>query len=233
MLKGILTFCLLLALTAGAQAQTAYAKTTYTKSLCGKSEYTCYRVKKGDSWSKLFPNPRYREIIRRLNRINVNLRRGMLIAIPKKNNLSNFDISPFPLRTEPSGRRLIIISMRLQAFGAYDKYGYLIHWGPISGGKGWCPDVNRRCNTPRGNFFVIRKGSAKCASSKYPINEGGAPMPYCMFFYGGYAMHASDLPGYHASHGCVRMFYEDAKWLNKHFVKTGRNGTKVTIRSYL
>lgn len=33
----------------------------------------------------------------------------------------------------------------------------------------------------------------------------GAPMPYFMRFHGGVGMHAGYLPGYAASHGCVRM----------------------------
>lgn len=33
----------------------------------------------------------------------------------------------------------------------------------------------------------------------------GAPMPYFMRFHGGVGLHAGYLPGYAASHGCVRM----------------------------
>lgn len=54
-------------------------------------------------------------------------------------------------------------------------------------------------------------------------------MPYCMFFKGGYAIHASDVPGYNASHGCVRVFYEDAEWLNREFADIG---TSVIVRPY-
>ena len=53
-------------------------------------------------------------------------------------------------------------------------------------------------------------------------------MPYCFFYNGGYAIHGSyDVPGYHASHGCVRIFVEDAKWLYREFVKVGE--TQVLI----
>ncbi len=61
-------------------------------------------------------------------------------------------------------------------------------------------------------------------------------MPYCMYFHKGFALHGSDdIPGYRASHGCVRMFIEDAKWLNQEFVEVGNDktqliGTKVVIR---
>ncbi len=33
----------------------------------------------------------------------------------------------------------------------------------------------------------------------------GAPMPYFLRFHGGYGLHAGFLPGFAASHGCVRM----------------------------
>ncbi len=52
-------------------------------------------------------------------------------------------------------------------------------------------------------------------------------MPYCMFFHGGYALHGSyELPGYNASHGCVRMYKADAEWLNQSFL---RIGSKVIV----
>lgn len=213
----IFTFCIPLAFAGN-----------YARNLCNHPGFTCYRVQKHDTWSTLFPDPTTRRLVMRVNRMNTNIYRGMIIAIPKNvNYIDHMDVSPFPLRINPPGRKILYINMSFHAFGAYDKYGYLQHWGPVSGGKGYCPDVHRRCNTPRGNFYVYSKGLAGCISKKYPVGEGGAPMPYCMFFHGGYAMHASVLPGYHASHGCVRMFYEDAQWLNRNFVE---HGTKVIIR---
>lgn len=45
----------------------------------------------------------------------------------------------------------------------------------------------------------------------------GAPMPYFLRVHGGIGMHAGYLPGYPASHGCIRLpkemalkFFEDA-----------------------
>ncbi len=203
----------------------------YGRRLCSKPGYICIRAKNGDTWNKLFPNMRQQQVVRRVNRTNTKMRRGMIIAVPKNlSAVSIMEISPFPRRIEPRGRNVLLINLRLQAFGAYDGYGRLLHWGPVSGGKGWCPDVGRRCGTPRGKFKINSKGGPGCVSSKYPIGRGGAPMPYCMFFYGGYAMHGSCLPGYQASHGCIRMFTEDARWLNRHFVRRGRNGTLVIVR---
>ncbi len=58
-------------------------------------------------------------------------------------------------------------------------------------------------------------------------------MPYCMHFFMGYALHGSDqVPGYAASHGCVRMFIEDARWLNEEFIDVAgpqQLGTRIII----
>ena len=60
-------------------------------------------------------------------------------------------------------------------------------------------------------------------------------MPYCMYFHKGFALHGSnDIPGFRASHGCIRMFTDDAKWLNHEFVDIAKDtnaylGTKVTV----
>jgi lipoprotein-anchoring transpeptidase ErfK/SrfK len=51
-----------------------------------------------------------------------------------------------------------------------------------------------------------------------------------MFFHRGYALHGSyDVPGYNASHGCVRMFVKDAKWLNQEFT-AGEDSVKVWVQ---
>lgn len=64
-------------------------------------------------------------------------------------------------------------------------------------------------------------------------------MPYCMFFNGGQAFHGS--PGGvikgNVSHGCVRMFVEDAEWLRYDFVEppmdtNGYRGTRVVVLPY-
>jgi lipoprotein-anchoring transpeptidase ErfK/SrfK len=91
---------------------------------------------------------------------------------------------------------------------------------PIASGKtGW--------STPTGHFAVLNKDIAHRSRSFGSVIDasgtvvnsnatpgsyvplGGhyrpAPMPYYMEFYPGLGMHAGYLPGYPASHGCVRM----------------------------
>lgn len=201
----------------------ASAQRYYGSYLCGYSEFICIKVKRGDTWEKMFPNPREREIVKRLNRTNMKMTYRSWIVVPKNlRKINEMELSPFPLRRDTHGHKLILVNLNLQAFGAYDANGQLVHWGPVSGGKGYCPDVGRNCTTATGNFRIYRKQGPECKSSKFPIEtDGGAPMPYCMHFNGGYALHGSTLPGYHDSHGCVRLFFDDAKWLNQHFITIG------------
>ena len=213
-------------LTVGLATSTAtLAQRNYGSNLCGYSGFKCVKVKRGDTWENLFHNEREREIVKRLNRMNMPVKYRSWIVVPTNLSRMNLlDISPFPAHKQTNGKKLILVNLSSQAFGAYDASGQLIHWGPVSGGKGYCPDVGRNCNTAIGSFKVYRKQGPECISSKFPIEtNGGAPMPYCMHFNGGYALHGSTLPGYHASHGCVRLFFEDAKWLNQDFINIGTN----------
>ena len=103
--------------------------------------------------------------------------------------------SPFPYMIDSDGRKTIIVSPRLHAWAAYDEEGIFIRWGRASTGKDYCPDIGKRCHTPAGKYTIYEKRDAGCFSSKFPIPYGGAPMPFCMFFHGGYALHASnDVP---------------------------------------
>ncbi|MCH9769329.1 MAG: L,D-transpeptidase [Gammaproteobacteria bacterium] len=136
----------------------------------------------------------------------------------------------FPNQREAQGVRVLIVSPRNLAWGAYNEDGQLVRTGRASGGKAYCADVGRACRTPRGVFKVYRKGSKYCKSSKFPLGRGGAPMPYCMFFRGGFALHGSpDVPMHNASHGCVRLKPHAAKWLHQNFVRVG---TVVIVTSY-
>lgn len=53
----------------------------------------------------------------------------------------------------------------------------------------------------------------------------GAPMPYFMRIVGGVGMHAGYLPGYPASHGCIRM----PEFMAENFFRSVGEGTPVTV----
>lgn len=210
----------------------------FGEALCNAPDYFCLKVKNGESWSSLFPNAEERDMVKRINRMNVSLRTGMTIAVPKNiDRLTIYDVSPFPRYIESTGEKTIFVSQKKLAWAAYDMDGELLWWGPISSGIGKCPGVLGGCTTPSGSFRIVRKQDIDCVSTVFPQRSygesGGALMPYCMHFFRGYALHGSyDVPGYRASHGCVRMFIEDARWLNEEFVDLpggGMQGTRVVI----
>jgi lipoprotein-anchoring transpeptidase ErfK/SrfK len=94
---------------------------------------------------------------------------------------------------KPQGPLIIAISIEKQTLKVYDANGYFAET-PISTGM-------RGHSTPMGVFSVIQK-------HKYHHSNiySGAPMPYMQrITWSGVAMHAGVLPGYPASHGCIRM----------------------------
>lgn len=213
------------------------AASFYGTALCNYPQYDCITVNSGESWENLFPDPVQRDLVQRVNRSYNSLWQGRIIAVPKNlAHINVFDIAPFPVKLEGETEKQIIVDQEKLAWGAYDAQGNLLWWGPISSGRDKCSDSNRSCRTLTGIFRVFSKENVKCTSDVFPIGKGGAKMPFCMYFHKGFALHGSDdIPGQRASHGCVRMFIQDAKWLNLNFVELSseRNnfmGTKVIVR---
>ena len=104
-------------------------------------------------------------------------------------------------------------------------------------------------DTPTGRFKVIRKDQDHRSSlyGEYVDESGtvvkpnvdvrkqsrppgthfvGASMPYFVEFKPGYGLHAGHLPGYPASHGCVRMPY----WRARQFYQAVHLGTPVIVK---
>ena len=207
-------------------AHAKYSKKYYGFHLCDDPGFQCEKVQRGHTWEKLYPNESERLMVKKLNRTNIALRHRPYYVKPNSLFVNYMSLSPMPESISGYNEKVVIIDLTQQAFAAYDANGYKLRWGPISGGKNYCPDVGRSCRTITGSFRVYRKGGPGCVSRKYD----NAPMPYCMFFHKGFAMHGAALPGYHASHGCVRMFNDDAYWLNKTFTDIG---TRVIVKKGL
>jgi hypothetical protein len=140
-------------------------------------------------------------------------------------------ITQFPDTRPATGYKVVVVDPNIPGWAAYDADGNLVKTGRASAGSDYCSDEKEACRTVTGTFKVYSKGGADCKSSTFPLNtHGGAPMPYCMHFYKGYAMHGSnEMADYDASHGCVRMVPSSAKWLNENFVEVG---TTVIILPY-
>lgn len=204
--------------------EAAQSALNYGQTLCKNPDYYCRRVTDQDHWYSLFPNFQQREEVMRLNRTNVSLRYRDWLAVPKDfSKTSYMDMSPLPTQINTHGKKMVVVNLKLFAFGAYDPSGKLIYWGPVSSGRAKCFDNDKRCTTVKGKFRMYRIGGENCVSNEFPLEtHGGAPMPYCMFVHGGTAMHASTLSGFiNRSSGCIRLFDDDALWLNKHFVHKG------------
>jgi lipoprotein-anchoring transpeptidase ErfK/SrfK len=90
------------------------------------------------------------------------------------------------------------IDHRSSIYGAYQENGVIVK-----------EDVNAlKDPKPPGSYFV------------------GAPMPYFLRIYDGVGMHEGYLPGYPASHGCIRMPGSKAK----RFFAAVKVGTPVIVR---
>ncbi len=116
--------------------------------------------------------------------------------------------TPLPAVYEPAAadRKSILIDLKRQFLGAYEN-GKLVASYPVSSGR-----AGR--GTPAGSKFKVTLKDADHASSVYPEPDGGWPMPWALRFHRSeYWIHAGDLVGYPASHGCVRLFEADAKAL--------------------
>jgi lipoprotein-anchoring transpeptidase ErfK/SrfK len=94
---------------------------------------------------------------------------------------------------KPQGPLIIAISIEKQKLRIYDANGFFAETPISTGMKGHL--------TPMGVFSVIQKQKLH-HSNIY----SGAPMPYMQrITWSGIAIHAGVLPGYPASHGCIRM----------------------------
>ena len=214
----------------------------YSKSVaCVSTQgYTCLVVKRGQSWESLFPDDNERGIVMRINHTNQQIYSGKTILIP--NNLASaniLDFSPFARAIPAPQEKLIVVDLNKHAWAAYEPNGNLVRWGPASGGSSWCRDLGRPCRTKAGHFRIYSLGSVGCKSTKFPIPRGGAPMPYCMYFNGGQALHGSpgEVANGNISHGCVRLFVDDAEWIRFNFAErpTSENdyhGTRVIVLPY-
>lgn len=131
------------------------------------------------------------------------------------------------ITTSAFAEKVLVVSLSSHTWYAYNN-GQLVKSGRASAGANYCPDIKRGCRTPTGTYRIIQKGGADCKSTRYPLPNGGAPMQYCMFFTKLYAVHGSNnVPNYNASHGCVRVTPDAARWLSHNFVNIG---TKVVIK---
>jgi hypothetical protein len=115
-------------------------------------------------------------------------------------------------RLSPEGPVMVLVSVPEQTMHVY-RNGILIGRSTISSGS-------KGNDTPGGVFTNLEKKSTH-RSKKYD----DAPMPFMQrLTWSGIAMHSGQLPGYAASHGCIRLPYDFSTLL---FQATSKGGTVV------
>ncbi|MEI9850752.1 MAG: L,D-transpeptidase family protein [Sphingomonas sp.] len=114
----------------------------------------------------------------------------------------------------PGGPMLVVVNIATQRLVAY-RNGVPIAVSTVSTGRPGHP-------TPLGVFTILQKAVVH-HSSKY----SNAPMPFMQkLTWNGIALHAGNLPGYPASHGCIRLPADFAQLL---FGETALGMTVVIV----
>jgi len=139
----------------------------------------------------------------RVSRIDLqHVAKGDTLVIPDKTD--SLLLSPYPaeIPAARSIRKLLLVSLRVQAFGAYE-HGRLTRWGATSTGRQDKP-------TPAVLYFANWKAKERTSTIdddwvlKWAVNLDSEQ---------GIALHEYGLPGRPASHSCVRLAEEDAVWM--------------------
>ena len=126
----------------------------------------------------------------------------MTIVIPSRFD-EPFLLSGFPQTISQLSNvpKLFLISQRTQEFGAYE-YGTLVRFGGLSTGKESTPTKNGLFHT---NWKAVETIST--------VNdEWLLKWNFNIDNFDGVGIHQYDLPGYPASHSCIRLSEADAMW---------------------
>ena len=172
--------------------------------------------------------------------MNELLRFGLLTILAFLGGCSEFENLSYDLERKPPGKTAIVVDL-VDQHAYLSKGGQVVLTAPVSTGR-------EGYDTPAGEYKVIQK-DIDHRSTIYGAYERegmivqenvdvrkdprppdstfvGAPMPYFLRIVGGVGLHAGYLPGYPASHGCIRMPESKAK----RFFDAAKVGTPVTIR---
>jgi lipoprotein-anchoring transpeptidase ErfK/SrfK len=159
------------------------------------------------SFSKTY-TPAQASLLEKLNRRDVeHLLRLKEMIVPSEWRVEpgeELDYSPLPATwawAEPQPK-VIVVSQPAQVFGAYEA-GRLVRWGPVSSGR-------KETATPPGVYSLTWKTRSRRSTD----NQDWLLEWYFNFINRrGISFHKFELPGYAASHACVRLLERDAQWL--------------------
>ncbi|MCW2119213.1 L,D-transpeptidase [Flavobacterium sp. 7A] len=165
-----------------------------------------YKMMKGKTWLKANEkNEAALQIVMDANRTDkLNLAKMDSIIVPNKLDGKREDYLPFPLQVQALKNvdKIIFFSYPTQTFAAY-KNGKLAYTGPTNMGREKDP-------TPTGLFFTNWK--AEKTNSTFN-DEWELKWNFNIENKLGVGFHEYQLPGYPASHSCLRLQENDAKYL--------------------
>jgi len=169
-------------------------------------KYSAFSIKKGrgDSIKKYY-TPQQFSIILALNRIDsAHINSPDTLIIPDNFEAELIQYSPFPVSLSflSEVKKIIFFSYSSQSFAVYNS-GVLVHWGPTNMGS-------KKHPTPTGIYYANWKAEETKSSFddewilKWNVNLDNKE---------GVGWHQYTLPGFPASHSCLRLLEADAKFL--------------------
>ena len=189
-----------------------------------------YTFQKSEEWLKNEgTNQKALDLVLALNRVDaLNLKKLDSIVVPTDFSGDLEFYMPFPLEVATLNEvsKIILFSYTTQAFATYE-YGFLTHVGPTSMGR-------EKDKTPTGLFFTNWKAEETTSTFN---DEWELKWNFNIENKLGVGFHEYELPGYPASHSCLRLLEKDAKmlyefadqWELKSAEKVKLKGTPVIV----
>ena len=140
--------------------------------------------------------------LNRLDRANIGAADTLVVPAKIEDNFLIY--SPFPghVTSLENVKKFVFFSYPIQAFGVYE-FGNLVKWGPTSMGK-------KATKTKTGLMFANWKKEVAISTVS---DEWKLRWNVNIANFDGIGWHQYAMPGYPASHACLRMLEEDAKWM--------------------
>jgi hypothetical protein len=198
-------FLALLGYFLSSQAQETLRDSLFLQTNEGEISYHLEKPPSGSNQLKALYSPEQIALLEKLNRADIaHLPRAPVLVVPERWDPDELSYSPSPRKYVGVGQcsKILVLDLRSQVFGGYEA-GRLVRWGPISSGRMDRP-------TPQGFFHLNWKSRGRYST----VN----PTWYMRWYFNvdnvsGRAFHAYSLPGYPASHACIRLLERDARWL--------------------
>ncbi|MCH5597892.1 L,D-transpeptidase [Niabella ginsengisoli] len=167
--------------------------------------YEWMKKKEWQSKKDSFEGAKHLDILNAINRVDAtHLKRLDSILVPNDFSLPLKDYMPFPDYVEvlKDVNKIILFSYPTQAFAAYEN-GKLILTGPTNMGR-------KNKKTPTGLFFTNWKARKTISTVD---DEWILKWNFNIHNKWGVGFHEYALPGYPASHSCLRLLATDAQFL--------------------